>query len=108
MVVSFGAASAVLLPDWNLVGDDLAEQIRLRPALLAAMGWKSIRIHALEVFSDPQSLAVRIADQLGMAISSKPQLLFDEASFDETDTAWGDRSDSNDQRLKNDKPPHWG
>ena len=108
MVVSFGASSAVLLPDWNLVGDDLTEQVRLRPALLAAMGWKSIRIHALEVFADPQSLSVRIADELGMQVSRKPQLLFDEASFDETDTAWGDRSDSNDQRLKNDKPPHWG
>ena len=108
MVVSYGATSAVLLPDWNLVGDDLSEQIRLRPALLAAMGWKSIRIHALEVFADPQTLAVRIADELGMQVSQKPQLLFDEASFDETDAAWGDRSDSNDLRLKNDKPPHWG
>jgi hypothetical protein len=108
MVVSFGATSAVLLPDWNLVGDDLTEQVRLRPALLGAMGWKSIRIHALEVFADPQALAVRIADEIGMQVSRKPQMLFDEASFDETDAAWGDGSNSNDQRLKNDKPPHWG
>ena len=108
MVASFGATSAILLPDWSLVGDDLTEQIRLRPALLETMGWKPIRIHALEVFADPQALAVRIADELGMQVSKKPQLLFDEASFDETDAAWGDRNDSNDQRLKNDKPPHWG
>jgi len=28
--------------------------------------------------------------------------------FEDTDAAWGDRSDSNDQRLREDKPPHWG
>lgn len=108
MVASFGANSAIILPDWNLIGDDLSERIRLRPALLEAMGWLTVRIHALEVFSDPQALAVRIADELGMRVTSKPQSLFDEPSFDDTDAAWGDSRDSNDQRLKNDKPPHWG
>ena len=108
MAVSYGATSAIILPDWSLIGDDLSEKIRLRPALLAAMGWKTIRVHALEVFADPQALAVRIGDELGMAISRKPQTLFDEPSFDETDLAWGENRDSNDQRLKNDKPPHWG
>jgi hypothetical protein len=108
MAVSFGAKSAIILPDWNLIGDDLSERIRLRPALLASMGWTTIRVHALEVFADPQALAVRIGDELGMQITRKPQTLFDEPSFDETDAAWGDSRDSNDQRLKNDKPPHWG
>ena len=108
MAVSYGANSAVILPDWSLIGDDLSEKIRLRPALLSAMGWKTIRVHALEVFADPQALAVRISDELGMAISKKPQTLFDEPSFDETDQAWGENHNSNDQRLKNDKPPHWG
>jgi hypothetical protein len=108
MVASFGANSAIILPDWNLIGDDLSERIRLRPALLSAMGWLTVRIHALEVFSDPQALSVRIADELGMRVTSKPQSLFDEPSFDDTDAAWGDARDSNDQRLKNDKPPHWG
>ncbi len=108
MAVSFGAKSAIILPDWNLIGDDLSERIRLRPALLSAMGWTAIRVHALEVFADPQALAVRIGDELGMQITRKPQTLFDEPSFEETDAAWGDSRDSNDQRLKNDKPPHWG
>ncbi|WP_460580513.1 hypothetical protein [Humibacter ginsengisoli] len=27
---------------------------------------------------------------------------------EDTDRAWGDRSDSNDDRLKQDLPPHWG
>ena len=108
MAVSYGAVSAIILPDWNLIGEDLSERIRLRPALLQAMGWKTIRIHAFEVFSDPQNLAIRIGDELGMQITGKPQTLFDEPSFDETDAAWGEARDSNDQRLKADKPPHWG
>lgn len=108
MAVSYGAMSAVVIPDWNLVGDDLSEKIRLRPALLESMGWKTIRIHAFEVFADPQALAVRIGDELGMALTRKPQTLFDEPSFDETDAAWGEANQSNDHRLKNDKPPHWG
>ena len=108
MAVSFGAKSAIILPDWNLIGEDLSEQIRLRPALLKAMGWITVRIHALEVFSDPQALAIRIGDELGMQLTRKPQTLFDDPSFDETDEAWGDSNGSNDQRLKNDKPPHWG
>ena len=108
MAVSFGAKSLIVLPDWNLIGDDLSEKIRLRPALLTAMGWKTMRVHALEIFSDPQAIAVRIGDELGMQLTAKPQSLFDEPSFDETDSAWGDFQGSNDQRLKNEKPPHWG
>ncbi|MEA9986359.1 MULTISPECIES: hypothetical protein [Subtercola] len=27
---------------------------------------------------------------------------------EDTDRAWGDGSDENDQRLTADKPPHWG
>ena len=108
MAVSFGVKSAIILPDWNLVGDDLSEKVRLRPALLAGMGWETIRIHALDVFSDPQGLANRIGDKLGMQISKKSQTLFDEPSFDETDAAWGEGLTSNDRTLKENKPPHWG
>lgn len=108
MAVSFGVKSAVVLPDWNLIGEDLSEKVRLRPALLAGMGWQIIRIHALDVFSDPQGLAVRIGDALGMQISKKSQTLFDEPSFDETDAAWGEGLTSNDRSLKENKPPHWG
>ena len=108
MAVSYGATSAVIVPDWDLVGDDLSEQVRLRPALLNAMGWIVIRVHALEVFADPQTLAIRIGDQLGMRLSEKAQSLFDEPSFSDTDAGWGEMSQSNDQRLLGDKPPHWG
>lgn len=108
MAASFGAKAAVLVPDWSLVGDDLTEQVRLRVALLEAMGWEVIRVHAIEVFADPQKVAIQIGDRLGMELSKKSESLFDEPSFDETSQAWGESEDSNDQRLKNDKPPHWG
>lgn len=108
LVASFGKSAAVVYPDWALHGDNLNERLRLRPALLEGMGWQVVRVHSFELFSDPESLAIRIADGLGMQVSKRPQVLFDPPSFDDTDAAWGDRSDSNDQRLKNDKPPHWG
>ena len=108
LVVSYANKSAVVLPDWNLVGDGLSEKLRLRPALLRTMGWRVIRVHTFELFSDPAALAVRIGESLGMQLTKRPQPLFDTAAFDETPEAWGDRSDNNDARLKGDKPPHWG
>ena len=108
MAVSYGAVSAVIIPDWDLVGDDLSEKIRLRPALLESMGWIPIRVHALEVFADPQTLALRIGDKLGMRVSAREQVLFQDPSFEETDAGWGESGQNNDQRLLGDKPPHWG
>lgn len=108
MAVSYGAASAVIIPDWDLVGEDLSERIRLRPALLESMGWIPIRVHALEIFADPQTLALRIGDKLGMRVSAREQVLFNDPSFEETDAGWGEFDQNNDQRLLGDKPPHWG
>jgi hypothetical protein len=31
-----------------------------------------------------------------------------EQTADDTDRGWGDRPDSNDERLLEDRPPHWG
>jgi hypothetical protein len=36
-----------------------------------------------------------------------PPLLPDQTT-DDTDRGWGDREGSNDERLLEDKPPHWG
>ena len=108
LVANYANKSAVICPDWNLYGDDLNEKLRLLPALLGGMGWQVVRVHSFELFSDPEALAIRIGEGLGMQLTKRPQVLFDSPSFDETDAAWGDRSDSNDQRLKGDKPPHWG
>ena len=52
----------------------------------------------------------KIAIELGIEISKKPQALFElePRAFEDTSSAWGDPEDSNDFRLRQDKPPHWG
>lgn len=110
LVVSYAKKAAVIEPDWALRGENRNERFRIRPGLLRDLGWQYIRVHSFELFSDPQSIAQRIAEQLGMQISKRPTPLFDpaERAFEDSDAAWGDRADSNDARLRGDKPPHWG
>ena len=108
LVVSYANKAAVILPDWNLAGETLSEKLRLRPALLRAMGWKVIRVHTFELFADPSALAIRIGESLGMELTKRPQTLFDPPAADDAAEVWGDRGQSNDARLKADKPPHWG
>lgn len=110
LVVSFAKNSAVIEPDWSIPGQNRTEKFRIRPGLLTAMGWKYIRVYSFELFSDPQAVAIRIAEQLGMQVTKRPLPLFDEndKAFEDSDQAWGDRGDSNDMRLRQDKPPHWG
>jgi hypothetical protein len=77
------------------------------------LGWKLKRVHAFELFADPERFARDLAEQLGMKIYDRSQALFeDEVKFEDTDAAWGDHnrsggSGANDARLKQDKPPHW-
>ncbi len=110
LVVSYAKKAAVIEPDWALRGQNRNEKFRIRPGLLKALGWQYIRVHSFELFADPQTIAQRIAEQLGMQISKRPTPLFDpsDRAFEDSDAAWGDRSDSNDARLRGDKPPHWG
>jgi hypothetical protein len=115
LAVSFGKHAAVVDPDWGLVGDTWDEKLRLRPGLLRAMGWQYLRVHVLELFATPQQVANRIAKQLGIDVERRPEPLFEpsvsaqtESAFEDTAAAWGDPDDSNDARLREDKPPHWG
>jgi hypothetical protein len=108
LVASHGGKSAVVMPDWALTGETLSEKLRLRSNLLRSLGWNYIRVHSFELFSDPQAVALRIAEQLGMQVSQRPQSLFEnEVAFEDTDAAWGDRPTDNDARLRGDVPPHW-
>ena len=78
--------------------------------MLQLMGWLYIRVPSFELFADPELVARRIAIELGIEITKKPQPLFEmePRAFEDTATAWADPVDSNDQRLREDKPPHWG
>jgi hypothetical protein len=110
LVASVGDQAAIVEPDWGILGYNLSERYRLRPALLAAMGWKYLRVPSFELFADPEQVARSIAMSLGIEVTKKPQTLFDlsEPAFEDTASAWGDSEDSNDWRLREDKPPHWG
>lgn len=110
LVVSFAKTSAVIEPDWSVPGQNRTEKFRIRPGLVTAMGWKYIRVYSFELFSDPQAVALRIAEAIGMQVTKRTLPLFDadDKAFEDSDLAWGDRGDSNDARLKQDKPPHWG
>jgi hypothetical protein len=90
------------------VGESWEEKLRLRPGLLRAMGWDYHRVHAFEIFAQPQEVANRIAMKLGIDLRGRVEPLFDEPAFEDRPEAWGDGDDSNDDRLRDDKPPHWG
>jgi hypothetical protein len=109
LVASFGNQSLIVEPDWANSDLTVTERIRLRPALLRSLGWGYQRVYSFEVFSDPQAVAERIAIRLGVEIT--PTMLNTQAVprvHEDTDAAWGDSNTSNDDRLRNDKPPHWG
>jgi hypothetical protein len=110
LVASVGDKAAIVEPDWGILGYNLSERYRLRPALLEAMGWMYLRVPSFELFADPEQVARSIAMSLGIEVTKKPQPLFDlsEPAFEDTASAWGDETDSNDKRLYEDKPPHWG
>lgn len=110
LVASVGDRAAIVEPDWGILGYNLSERYRLRPALLRLMGWQYIRVPSFELFADPEQVARSIATSLGIEVAKKPQPLFElsEPAFEDTASAWQDGEDSNDQRLREDKPPHWG
>lgn len=47
-------------------GESLRESLRLRPHVLRRLGWHYVRVHAFDLYSDPASVAVRIAGLLGV------------------------------------------
>ena len=110
LVASVGDKACVVEPDWGILGYNLSERHRLRPMMLRAMGWKYIRVPSFEMFANPELVAQRIAIELGIELTKKPQPLFEmePKAFEDTSAAWGDPEDSNDARLREDKPPHWG
>ena len=108
LVASMGKRAVAIEADWSLRGSNWDERLRLRPGFLKAMGWQYHRVHAFEIFAKPQEVANRIAISLGVDLRSKVEPLFDEPASDDRPEVWGDSDDSNDDRLRDDKPPHWG
>ena len=65
LVASLGGRCATIETDAVLERSSLRESLRLRPELLRRLGWHYLRVHAFELFSDPDAVARRIAGMLG-------------------------------------------
>ena len=45
----------------------MREALRLRPQILRRLGWHYVRVHSFDLYSDPASVAERIAGLLGVS-----------------------------------------
>ncbi len=66
LVAANGGTCLVVETDSVLVGRSLRESLRLRPEVLRRLGWHYARVHAFELFSDPDAVADRIARLAGL------------------------------------------
>lgn len=69
LVASRGGMCVVIETDTVLHRTSLRESLRLRPELLRRLGWHYLRIHAFELFSDPEAVAGKVATMLGGSAS---------------------------------------
>ena len=67
LVAANGGTCIVVETDGVLAGRTLRESLRLRPEVLRRLGWHYARVHAFELFSDPDAVADRIARLAGLA-----------------------------------------
>ena len=65
LVVSHGGMCLTIETDTVLQGSSLRESLRLRPELLRRLGWHYLRVHAFELFSNPDAVADRVVGILG-------------------------------------------
>jgi hypothetical protein len=71
----------------------LRESLRLRPEVLRRLGWHYLRVHAFELFSDPDAVANRIVTMLGADLDPitepitiiTPQAAAEQAALDAND-----------------------
>jgi hypothetical protein len=56
-----------------LIGRSQRESRRLRPEVQRRLGWHYARVHAFELFSDPDGVADRIARLAGLAAGTITQ-----------------------------------
>ena len=66
LVASRGGICVAIETDTVLHRGSLRESLRLRPELLRRLGWHYLRVHAFELFSDPDAVAAKVAHLLGV------------------------------------------
>ncbi|MCU1418366.1 MAG: family ATPase [Schumannella sp.] len=67
LVAANGGTCIVVETDGVLIGRSLRESLRLRPEVLRRLGWHYARVHAFELFADPEAVADRIARLAGLS-----------------------------------------
>jgi len=65
LVASLGGRCGTIETDSMVHGSSLRESLRLRPELLRRLGWHYLRVHAFELFGDPDQVADKVARMLG-------------------------------------------
>ncbi|TQO20720.1 hypothetical protein FB472_2371 [Rhodoglobus vestalii] len=65
LVASLGGRCGTIETDAMVHGASLRESLRLRPELLRRLGWHYLRVHAFELFGDPDQVADKLARMLG-------------------------------------------
>jgi hypothetical protein len=70
LVAANGGMCVVVETDSVLLGRSLRESLRLRPEVLRRLGWHYARVHAFELFSDPDAVADRIARLAGVQVNA--------------------------------------
>ncbi|WP_396667955.1 AAA family ATPase [Microbacterium sp. R86528] len=67
LVAQHAGKAVVVESDPETVGESLRESLRLRPQILRRLGWHYVRVHSFDLYTDPASVASRIAALLGVA-----------------------------------------
>ena len=67
LVAQHDGKAVVVESDPETIADSLREALRLRPQILRRLGWHYVRVHSFDLYSDPASVAERIAGLLGVS-----------------------------------------
>ncbi|MGB4137575.1 MAG: AAA family ATPase, partial [Microbacterium sp.] len=66
LVAQHEGKAVVIESDPESRRESLRESLRLRPHILRRLGWHYVRVHAFDLYSDPATVATRIAAVLGI------------------------------------------
>ncbi|SMQ71958.1 AAA family ATPase [Agreia sp. VKM Ac-1783] len=66
LVASHDGRAIAIETDSVVHATSLRESLRLRPDMLRRLGWHYLRVHSFELFSDPEAVASRIAQVIGL------------------------------------------
>lgn len=61
----------------------------------------------MDRLDDPRDAAVSGDDERTVELGDDDFVVLPEQTADDTDHGWGERGDSNDERLLAERPPHW-